>query len=152
MRRLFLCYNSKMRQGFELIARAVIVRGGKILMTSAKGDARRFLPGGHVEFGERAENALQRELKEELGVRAKVGKLIGVTENSFMQKGKRHHELNLVFMATIPVGKVVSSEKHIEFHWENIKTFSRVSFVPPNFKRALIRWFKEKKFFWVSDV
>lgn len=128
------------------------MRGGKILMTSAKGDARRFLPGGHVEFGEQAEDALRRELKEELGVKAKIGKLIGVTENSFMQKGRHHHELNLVFMVTIPSGKVSSVEKKLESHWEDTKKFSRVYFIPPNFKRALMRWFKNKKFFWVSDV
>ena len=36
------------------------------------------IPGGHVNYGERVEEALKRELKEELGIPVKIKKLFGV--------------------------------------------------------------------------
>jgi 8-oxo-dGTP diphosphatase len=52
----------------ELISRAFILRGGKVLVAHKKGASNTFLPGGHVEFGEPSDFALRRELKEEMGI------------------------------------------------------------------------------------
>lgn len=42
-----------------------------------------FLPGGHIEHGESAENAFLRELKEETSVRCTIKKFLGCLEHSF---------------------------------------------------------------------
>lgn len=57
-------------------------------------------PGGGIEFGERAADALRRELQEE--VRAEVGetRLLGVLENTFELEGIPKHEIIFVFEAT----------------------------------------------------
>lgn len=46
----------------EIIARAVIRRDGHLLLVRQLTKAWSFLPGGHVEIGERVEGALVREL------------------------------------------------------------------------------------------
>lgn len=65
-----------------MIVKAVICRDGRYLLGKCKDegpDAVRSvwdLPGGHVELGESPEEALVRELREELGVEGRVGELL----------------------------------------------------------------------------
>lgn len=52
----------------ELIARAVIRSSNALFVARERGKSYVFLPGGHVEPAEPEEDALVRELNEELGV------------------------------------------------------------------------------------
>lgn len=60
-----------------VVAAAIVVLDRVLLAKRAGGKSiapgKWHLPGGHVEFGERPEEALRRELAEELGVVARVG-------------------------------------------------------------------------------
>ena len=51
------------------------------------------LLGGGIEFGERAEDAVARELREETGAEVRVGRHLGVLENLFTFEGKPWHEI-----------------------------------------------------------
>jgi ADP-ribose pyrophosphatase YjhB (NUDIX family) len=55
--------------------------------------------GGAIEFGERAEDAVRREMREELGADILNPRLLGVLENIFELLGQRHHEIIFVFDA-----------------------------------------------------
>jgi len=48
-----------------------------------------FLPGEHVEPGEPAKRALQRELREELGAGARVGADVGGIERAWSDAAAR---------------------------------------------------------------
>lgn len=60
------------------VVAAVIERDGKILICQRKPGGRHALkwefPGGKVEAGEAPEAALKRELREELGIEAEIGR------------------------------------------------------------------------------
>ena len=81
----------------ETIARGVCVKDGKVLLCLPKDRSYSYLPGGHIEFGETGREALVREMKEETGRDATAGGLLGVVESSFVQKGERHCEINLIY-------------------------------------------------------
>lgn len=55
--------------------------------------------GGGVEFGERAVDAVRREMVEELGVELGDVTLLGVLENIFTYEGEPGHEIVFVFEA-----------------------------------------------------
>lgn len=75
------------------------------------------LPGGHVEYGERVEKALRREMKEELGISIKSQKLIGVYSDP--RRDPRGHTVSLVYLLLGVKGKIV-----LNFEASKFKYFS----------------------------
>ena len=121
-----------MSEAIETIARGVCVRDGKVLLCRAKGAKTSYLPGGHIEFGEKAVQALVREIKEETGLDSRAGKFLGVNENSFLQNGERHCEINLVYALELdpPGAEVVSAEDWIEFFWCGLDELDTAAVLP----------------------
>lgn len=83
----------------------VAVIDGRVLVHQFEGEDEFYvLPGGRVEMGEPAEEALAREMREELGCEARVGRLLWVLDNLFTHKGIVYHALELFFAITLPEG------------------------------------------------
>lgn len=51
------------------------------------------LPGGAIKVGEKTEDALQREVREELGIAVKIDYLAFVVENRFYVLDKQYHNI-----------------------------------------------------------
>ena len=68
---------SKLHHSRGIVVAAVIEQDGRILACQRRKDSRHGLkwefPGGKLEAGENPPEALQRELREELGIEAKIG-------------------------------------------------------------------------------
>jgi len=75
----------------EICVRAIIQSKGRILVCWHKEKRYYFFPGGHVDFGEMAESALSRELKEELDITVKNSSFIGVAENIYNEERDKHN-------------------------------------------------------------
>ena len=78
-----------------------------VLLTRREDNGRWCLPGGHMEAGERADEACAREVLEETGLHVRVGKLVGVYANPnrlvVYADGNQFHIVGLCFEAE-PVG------------------------------------------------
>lgn len=85
------------RGDVELIARGVLLHAGHVLLCRNLKHGYLYLPGGHVEFGESARGALEREFLEECGLRVRARSCVALAEQRFEQGGKARHELNMVF-------------------------------------------------------
>lgn len=141
----------KTSNNFEICARGIIIQGSKILLCKLKIKKNYFFPGGHVEFGEKADIALARELKEEVGVAVKKIKFIGTNENLYRQGRKLIHELNVVFEITL--GKKIPNvlEDHLEFKWADIRQLPKMKVYPTAIKNSVLKWIKNKRVFWSSQ-
>ena len=129
----------------ELIARAVIIRGNKVLLAKQKTESNTFLPGGHIEEGEYAEESLRRELLEELGVESRIGRFVGVLEHKFTDRlDKEYEEINLIFEASLDSEDARSIESHLEFMWVTPEEFEEANLLPSSLQVILPGWMKEK--------
>ena len=122
--------------GIETIARGVCVKDGKLLVCKAKGASTCYLPGGHIEFGETGREALKREVREELGREAEVGAFLGAVENSFLQHGKPHAEINLVYEMEVGSQEVASQEDWIGFEWVALDSLGSAGLLPEEFRKV----------------
>ncbi len=128
----------------EVIARGVCIKSGMILLCQTKGADITYLPGGHTEFNETARVSLAREIVEELGVESVAGEFLGMIEHSFIQKGRRHCEWNVVFDLDIdsldPEKDVAATEDHISFRWCDIKELKKSNLEPEILCDLLPKW------------
>lgn len=128
----------------EVIARGVLEQDGWVLLCHSRGARNTYLPGGHVDFGESARAALARELVEEAGVEVNVGAFLGAVEHTFVQKGRRHCEVNLVFLMRTdglePPGPVASLEDYIDFRWERMANLRAANLEPAVLCERLPGW------------
>ena len=89
--------------------------------------------GGGIEFGERAEDAARRELREELDAELSDVRLLGTFENLFTYQGQPGHELIWLYEARFTDPSlyerdvVIADESGSKFevHWVPFEMFRR---------------------------
>ncbi|RKU16214.1 NUDIX hydrolase [Candidatus Poribacteria bacterium] len=84
---------------------------GKVLLIRGPRRGWEF-PGGQVEEGENLIEALQREIKEESGVTASIGSLVGVYSNI-----KTPTKLAFGFLADYVCGELTTSDESLQTEW-----------------------------------
>lgn len=133
----------------EILVRGVCVKQGKLLVCQSKGARNTYLPGGHVEWGEKAEESLRREIAEELGVKARVGAFLGAVEHTFVQKGQRIYEVNLMFQMEIPAlvpDRIPEACEHwICFRWIPLTRLGHYFLEPWPLRRLIPSWLRAAK-------
>ena len=129
---------------------AITVHNERLLVEHGSEHRFCFVPGGRVEYGENAMQALAREVREELGEDATIGRLALVTDNLFELDQRQYQEIALYFVIEFAPGSPVldrvgafeGSESGTVFQWipldavEQANLFptflqSRVKAIPP---------------------
>ncbi|HEY2004403.1 MAG TPA: NUDIX hydrolase [Candidatus Saccharimonadia bacterium] len=86
---------------FAITCRGLIVDQGELLMCRQHTELNWFcLPGGKLDIGERLEDCMARELLEETGIRAEVGKLLVV--NDWISPKHKVHRVEFLFWIRNP--------------------------------------------------
>lgn len=140
----------------HLLARAVIRSDGHILVVRAEGQSHTFLPGGHREGREGLEACLRRELREELGVRAKVGRYLGGVEHQWTREGTPQYEINHCFAVTTP-GLTTNvppeaQEDYLSFAWVSVDRLGAASLQPAPLRPLLAEAPEASRPWWASTV
>ncbi len=140
---------------FHYITRALVIDGDSVLLVKAKGAGNTFLPGGHVEVGESAHEALKREIAEEIGLSSVVGDFCGAVEHEWPEDTKEHHEICLVFKVQIPELDQsiapISQEAHLDLFWAKISELNELNLQPSPFRKLIESSAKEVGF-WGSTL
>ncbi len=143
-------HNPVVADKIEILARGLLVVDGRALLCRNIEGGYRYLPGGHVEPGESAAAALEREFLEESGVAVRVGGLALTSEHGFVQAGRARHEIDLVFLVEHPpTGDAApgidlsrawpSLEPDIAFDWVALSDLDDADLRPASISDWLIR-------------
>ena len=89
---------------FNLRVCAVFLREGRVLAMKDGRSPYYYLPGGRVKLHERAEEAILREVREELMIHARILRPLWLCQSFFTEDvtGEHFHELCLYFLADAP--------------------------------------------------
>ena len=135
-----ICFGTESHKFLYRVA-GVATIDGRVLVHSWEGGGGLFcLPGGRVSVGESGGEAIGREMSEELGCEAKIGRLLWVIENMFAERDVMRHEIGLYFEIELPEGLPPTSGEpwtgHEEdgsemyFRWHPIDKLSELKLVP----------------------
>ncbi|MGA2833930.1 MAG: (deoxy)nucleoside triphosphate pyrophosphohydrolase [Terracidiphilus sp.] len=121
----------------RFVAAALIVRGGEVLIGQRRPDQPMALlwefPGGKIEPGESPEQALARELNEELGIQATIGPPVTRIRHNYRHGGA----VDLQFFAVHEfTGEIVNHIYH-QFRWVRLEELASYDFLAAD--KGLIR-------------
>ncbi|MDO8538346.1 MAG: NUDIX domain-containing protein [archaeon] len=87
------------------------------------------VPGGRISPGEKVEESLLREVKEETGLDVKIGNAFFVNESSPIVKGEQWQIIRIFFGCVSNSDKVKLSKDHNEFKWINPKEYKNYNII-----------------------
>ena len=126
---------------FGVRATALIVEEGKLLVVEDEDGF--YTIGGAIQVNERTEEAVVREVKEELGVKAQAGQLAFVVENRFEQDGVSYHNIEFHYLVDLLEDAPLTmqeDEKRQPCEWIDIDKLEGINLVPAFLKTALPVW------------
>ena len=142
-----ISYNCE-NQKFNYRVCAMIIAGNQILAMHDERSPYFYLPGGRVKMGETAEQAVVREVQEELGITPKITRPLWLNQAFFTEDvdNLHYHELCIYFLVDISEttllerGNVftLTEGKHIHtFEWLEFDRLKDEYFYPLFLKKAI---------------
>lgn len=113
----------------KLTTDGAIIKNNKILLIKRKNDpfkGKWALPGGFVEYGEKVEDAVIREIKEETGLITKIIDVIGIYSDP--KRDPRGHIVTIVFLLEIVNGKLKAEDDADSVKFFNLNKLPDLSF------------------------
>ncbi|MDE3733998.1 NUDIX domain-containing protein [Streptococcus suis] len=134
-------------QIFGVRATALIIKDGKIFLTKdSKG--RHYTIGGAIAVNETAQDAVVREVREELGIDSRVNQLAFVVENQFTQEGMDFHNIEFHFIVE-PTGEMpkemIEDSLKQACEWIELDNLVNLDIVPAFLAQELPNWNRQVK-------
>lgn len=106
------------------------------------------IPGGHIEIGEDSEQAVIREIKEEIGCDVQEATLFAIQENFWLRNNKKCHGIEFYYIITPKqqlkmenyekIENDKGEEKLLEFKWVTSEELKDIDLRPANIRDMLI--------------
>jgi len=132
---------------------AVVVRNDKLLLVKRKKDPfKGFLtfPGGKVDEGEKIEDAVKRELREETSLEIEPTDILGVYSDP--SRDPRGHRISITFIAKLVSGEAKASSDAESIEWLPQNEQKELGFDHNKILKDYQRWRNSKGTFWSSKL
>ena len=126
---------------FGVRATALIVQNRKLLVTKDKNQY--YTIGGAIQVNERTEEAVVREVREELGIKAQAGQLAFVVEKRCKEDGVYYHNSEFHYLVDLLEDAPLTmqeDEKMQPCEWIDLDKLEGIQLVPAFLKTALPTW------------
>lgn len=113
----------------KITADGAVLTEDKILLIKRKNNPYKHkwaLPGGFVEYGERVENAVVREVLEETGLNTIVKEIIGVYSDP--NRDPRGHTITIVYLLDIKNGELKSGDDAADARFFSLDNLPELAF------------------------
>ncbi len=122
---------------------AVIIREERILLIKRNKNPFKnkwALPGGFVEYGEKVEDAIIREVLEETGLKVEIKKLFGVYSNP--GRDPRGHTITIVYLTNVIGGELKSDDDTCDAKFFELEKLPKLAFDHNLIINNVIGWLK----------
>ena len=126
---------------FGVRATALIVKDNRLLVVEDEDSF--YTIGGAIQVDEATEDAVVREVKEELGVASKAVQLAFIVENRFEQDGVSYHNIEFHYLVDLLEDAPLTmqeDEKRQPCEWIDLDRLEDIQLVPAFLKTALPAW------------
>ena len=123
----------------------LIIKNEKVLLQKRKTDKVWALPGGKIQILEKTEDAIRREIKEELDENITDLKFVSFTENFFNLNDEDIHQYIFTFAGNLESNKYddldefdsIEKGKNIIYKWIKIDDLNKVEVRPSNINKQI---------------
>ena len=133
-----------MHRNPALTVDGVLIEGGKILLIRRGREpfkGKWALPGGFVEYGEKVEDAVIREFKEETGLDAEIIKLLGVYSDP--TRDPRGHTVSIVYFLKRKGGGLKEGDDADEVRFFSLDDLPELAFDHERIVRNALKFLKK---------
>ncbi|MFA9414272.1 NUDIX hydrolase [Streptococcus sp. E29BA] len=127
---------------FGVRSTALLVRGNQIYLAKSPA-GQYYCIGGAIAVGETTEEAVRREVREEVGCDSQVDELAFVVENHFELDGRIFHQIEFHYLVTPlsePNASMVEGDSRRQCEWVSFDDLEALDLNPAFLKTALKNW------------
>ncbi|WP_427137484.1 NUDIX hydrolase [Psychrobacillus psychrodurans] len=133
---------------FNYRVAGLIVKDNKLLIMQDKGQPYFYVPGGRIKMNEKSEDAVKREIQEELGVEVKVNRMLWINENFFKEETseEQFHEVCFFYLVELKENEdlkgnefVVDEEGKIHtYYWKTLDEIKYINLYPQFLREKIV--------------
>lgn len=133
---------------FNYRVAGLLVQDGKLLIMQDKGQPYYYVPGGRIKMNEKSEDAVKREIKEELGIEVNVNRMLWVNENFFKEETlqEQFHEVCFFYLLELKDEEVLERGSEFEvdengkihtYYWKSLDEINYINLYPQFLKEKM---------------
>ncbi|SDO09924.1 ADP-ribose pyrophosphatase YjhB, NUDIX family [Psychrobacillus sp. OK028] len=133
---------------FNYRVAGLLVHDEKLLIMQDKGQPYYYVPGGRIRMNEKSEDAVKREIKEELGIEVNVNRMLWVNENFFKEETflEQFHEVCFFYLLELKDEEVLKkgSEFVVDengkihtYYWKSLDEINNINLYPQFLKEKM---------------